>query len=201
MEWYSITVCPIPGLSVAGGFKLIVEDRAGLGVDNLQKQTDALIGKLQSQPGLTSVSTVFRSNVPQLFLDIDRKKVASLRVSFDDLNKTLGIYLGSLYVNSFNEFGRYWQVNLQGEGQFRSQIDDIHLLYVRNNQGLMVPLGTLVNAPRSAARSSSSVTTSTLPRPLLGPCCREPVPARPLPIWTPWPTRRCRARWAPSGPS
>ncbi len=134
---------PIPGLSVAGGFKLIVEDRAGLGVDNLQQQTDDLIGKLKGQAGLTSVSTPFRSNAPQLFLDIDRKKVASLGVSFDDLNKTLGIYLGSLYVNSFNEFGQYWQVNLQAEGQFRSRIDDINLLYVRNNQGLMVPLGTL----------------------------------------------------------
>src|SRR5207302_303396 len=111
---------PVPGLSVAGGFKLIVEDRAGLGVDYLQKETDGLIGKLKGQSGLTSVATVFRSNVPQLFLDIDRKKVASLGVSFDDLNKTLSIYLGSLYVSNFNEFGRYWQVNLQSEGQFRS---------------------------------------------------------------------------------
>jgi len=80
-------------------------------VDNLQKQTDTLIGKLRGQQGLTSVSTSFRSNTPQLFLDIDRKKVASLGVSFDDLNKALGIYLGSLYVTSFNEFGLYWQVN------------------------------------------------------------------------------------------
>ena len=135
---------PIPGLSVAGGFKLIVEDRAGLGVDNLQKQTDALIGKLRQDRGLTSVSTVFRSNVPELFLDIDRKKVASLGVSFDDLNKTLEIYLGSLYVSNFNEFGRDWQVNLQAEGKFRSRTDNLNLLYVRNNQGLMVPLGTLV---------------------------------------------------------
>jgi multidrug efflux pump len=137
---------PIPGMSVAGGFKFMVEDRAGLGVDYLQKESDALIGKLKGQPGLNSVSTVFRANVPQLFLDIDRKKVASLGVSFDDLNKTLGIYLGSLYVSNFNEFGRYWQVNLQSEGQFRSRLDDLKLLYVRNNQGLMVPLGTLATA-------------------------------------------------------
>ena len=96
------------------------------------------------QHGLTSVSTVFRSDIPQLFLDIDRKKVVSLGVSFDDLNTTLGIYLGSLYVNRFDEFGRDWQVTLQAEGKFRSRIDDLNLLYVRNNQGLMVPLGTLV---------------------------------------------------------
>jgi multidrug efflux pump len=136
---------PVPGLSVAGGFKLMVEDRAGLGVDNLQKQTDALIAKLQKEPGLTSVSTVFRANVPELFLDIDRKKVASLGVSFDELNKTLSIYLGSLYTTNFNEFGRYWQVNLQADGDFRSRLADLNLLYVRNNQGLMVPLGTLVS--------------------------------------------------------
>src|SRR5207237_8088043 len=105
---------------------------------------DALIGKLKGQTGLTSVSTVFRSNVPQLFLDIDRKKVASLGVSFDDLNKTLSVYLGSLYVSNFNEFGRYWQVNLQSEGKFRSRLGNLHLLQVRNKQGLMVPLSTLV---------------------------------------------------------
>jgi multidrug efflux pump len=137
---------PIPGMSVAGGFKFMVQDRAGLGVDYLQKESDALIGKLKGRPGLNSVSTVFRSNVPQLFLDIDRKKVASLGVSFDDLNKSLSIYLGSLYVSNFNEFGRYWQVNLQSEGQFRSRLDDLKLLYVRNNQGLMVPLATLATA-------------------------------------------------------
>jgi multidrug efflux pump len=136
---------PVPGLSVAGGFKLMVEDRAGLGIGNLQKQADALIGKLQKQPGLTSVSTVFRANTPQLWLDIDRKKVASLGVSFDDLNKTLSVYLGSLYVTNFNEFGRYWQVNLQAEGQFRSRLADLNLLYIRNKQGLMVPLGTLAH--------------------------------------------------------
>jgi multidrug efflux pump subunit AcrB len=136
---------PIPGLSVAGGFKLIVEDRGGLGVDYLQKHTDDLIAKLKRDKSLASVSTVFRSNVPQLYLDIDRKKVASLGVSFDDLNKTLSIYLGSLYVSNFNEFGRYWQVNLQSGGEFRSRLDDIKLLQIRNNQGLMVPLGTLAS--------------------------------------------------------
>jgi multidrug efflux pump len=135
---------PIPGLSVAGGFKLIVEDRAGLGVDNLQQQTDAVIAKLQKQRGLTSVATVFRSNTPQLFLDIDRTKVASLGVPYDEVTKTLNIYLGSLYVTSYDQYGRYWQVTLQAEGKFRSLVEDINLLYVRNNQGLMVPLGTLV---------------------------------------------------------
>ena len=95
---------PIPGLGTAGGFKFIVEDRGDLGVVALQKQTDGLIEKLQKGPGLSRVTTQFRSKTPQLFLDIDRDKVASLGVSFDDVNQTLDIFLGSSYVNSFNEF-------------------------------------------------------------------------------------------------
>jgi multidrug efflux pump len=135
---------PVPGVSVAGGVKLIVEDRGGMGIASLQQQTDTLVRKLQKQRGLTAVTTSFRSNTPQLFMDIDRTKVASLNVSFDDANKTLGIYLGSLYVNSFNQFGRHWQVTLQAEGQFRSHVSDVNLLQVRNLNGQMVPMGTLV---------------------------------------------------------
>ena len=99
----------------------------------------------RQDPTLVGVSTQFRSNTPQLYMDIDRTKVASLGVSLNDVNQTLQIYLGSLYVNSFNDFGRHWQVNVQAEGKFRNRVDDINLLKVRNNQGQMVPLGTLVN--------------------------------------------------------
>jgi multidrug efflux pump len=99
----------------------------------------------QADLGLTGVSTQFRSNTPQLYMDIDRAKVAALGVSFDDVIQTLQIYLGSLYVNSFNEFGRHWQVTVQAAGSFRDQVEDINLLQVRNKSGQMVPLGTLVN--------------------------------------------------------
>jgi multidrug efflux pump len=136
---------PIPGLSVAGGFKFMVEDRGGLGLGVLEQQTDALIRKLQKRRELVGVSTQFRSTTPQLFMDIDRAKVASLGVTIEDANQTLEIYLGSLYVTNMNAFGRHWQVNIQAEGQFRNRVDDLNLLKVRNNQGQMVPLGTLVN--------------------------------------------------------
>ena len=136
---------PVPGLSVAGGFKLMVEDRGGLGIENLQQQTNALIAKLQKESGLAGVSTPFRSNVPQLFMDIDRSKVASLGVSFDELNQTLAIYVGSLYVTSFNQFGRLWQVTLQADQTFRSRLESLNLIHVRNNRGQMAPLSTLVN--------------------------------------------------------
>jgi multidrug efflux pump len=135
----------IPGLSVAGGFKLMVEDRAGLGLDALQRQTDQLVHKLQARPGLVGVSTQFRSNTPQLYADIDRTKAYSLGVSQQDVTQTLGTYLGSLYVTNFNEFGRYWQVTLQADAKYRSRVDDIKLLQVRNKWGQMVLLSTLVN--------------------------------------------------------
>jgi multidrug efflux pump len=111
----------------------------------LQKQTNELVRKLQQQPSLMGVSTQFRSNAPQLFMDIDREKVESLGMSVNDVNQTLAMYMGSLYVNSFNAFGRHWQVTIQAEGNYRSQLDGLNLLTVRNKQGQMVPLNTLFN--------------------------------------------------------
>src|SRR5205807_7034467 len=110
----------------------------------LQQQTDELVSKLKASPSLTGASTQFRSNTPQIFADIDRTKVASLGVSLLDVNQTMGINLGSLYVTSYNEFGRYWQVTVQAEDKYRARIEDIHLLQVRNNGGQMVLLGTMV---------------------------------------------------------
>jgi len=136
---------PIPGLSVAGGFKVMVQDRGGIGLLTLQAETDKLIQKMKTADlGLAGVATQFRSNIPQLFMNIDRSKVASLGVSLDDVNQALEIFLGSHYVNSFNDFGRHWQVTLQADKQFRSFEDEIKLLQVRNNAGQMVPLATLV---------------------------------------------------------
>jgi multidrug efflux pump len=136
---------PVPGLGVAGGFKAMIEDRGGLGLPALQRQVQGLIDRLRKVPGLTGVTTQFRSNMPQLFLDVDRTKCAALGVPLNDVNQTLDMYLGSLSINRFNEFGRTWQVNVQAEGEFRNEVSDINLFQVRNNQGRMVPLGTLVN--------------------------------------------------------
>jgi multidrug efflux pump len=136
---------PIPGLSVAGGFKLMVEDRAGLGPENLQRQTDRLIREMQDTPGLVGVLTQYRANTPELFMDIDRVKTQSLGVSVNDVDQTLEVFLGSQYVNSFNLYGRYWQVTTQADGAYRRREKDVNLLQIRNSRGEMVPLGTLVN--------------------------------------------------------
>jgi multidrug efflux pump len=147
----------VPGLGVAGGFKVMVEDRGGLGLGPLQQQTDSLVAKMQQDPALVGVLTQFRSRTPQLYLDVDRTKVQALGVNLNDVNQTMQIYLGSMYVNSFNAFGRHWQVNLQAEGQYRTRTEDVGLLQVRNEWGEMVPLGTLVtlrsvNGPVSVTR-------------------------------------------------
>ena len=137
---------PIPGLGVAGGFKIMVEDRGGRGLADLQSQTDRPDPETAGrQPGLADVATGFRSNAPQIYLDIDRTKAVALGVPFEDVNQTLSMFLGSLYVNSFNQFGRHWQVTVQAEGEYRNRIEDINLFQVRNKWGEMVPLGTLVN--------------------------------------------------------
>jgi multidrug efflux pump len=135
---------PIPGLGSAGGFKIVVEDRGGMGLEKLQEQTEALVRKLKSYPPLASAATQFRSNTPQLWLDIDRTKAAAMGVGFNDVNQTLSMFLGSLYVNSYNQFGRHWQVTVQADGSFRNRDSAIGLFQVRNNRGQMIPLGSLV---------------------------------------------------------
>ncbi len=135
---------PVPGIGIASGFKLMVEDRGSLGLNSLQEQTDRLIEKISAQPGFIMVATQFRAHTPMLYMDIDRSKVNSLGVSEQDVNQALQVYLGSLYVNNFNLFGRYWQVNIQAEGSFRNQVPDIAQIKVRNKSGGMVPLSTLV---------------------------------------------------------
>jgi multidrug efflux pump len=107
--------------------------------------TEAEPSARQKAKILLGVATQFRANTPQLFMDIDRTKVESLGVTIFELNQTLQMYLGSLYVNSFNILGRYWQVIIQAEGDYRARVDTLNLLAVRNKWGDMVPLSTLVN--------------------------------------------------------
>ncbi len=148
---------PIPGLGVAGGFKIMVEDRGGRGLADLQTETDSLTRKLRALPGLADVQTGFRSNAPSIYLDIDRTKSVALGVPFEDVNQTLSMFLGSLYVNSFNQFGRHWQVTIQAEGKYRDRIEELNLFQVRNKWGQMVPLGTLVNVNQKKSDSGGPI--------------------------------------------
>jgi multidrug efflux pump len=134
----------IQGLGSTGGFKMQVQDRASLGEEQLFQATEALIAKANQQPQLRGVFSTFRMNVPQVWVDIDRERARRQDVPLPDLFATLGVYLGSAYVNDFNRFGRTYQVVAQADAPFRSHVEDIGNLRVRNASGEMVPLGALV---------------------------------------------------------
>ncbi|HEX4130868.1 MAG TPA: efflux RND transporter permease subunit [Pirellulales bacterium] len=136
---------PIEGLGTTGGLKLVIEDRGNLGLATLQKVSDELVREGNDSPELDGLFNSSRAYTPWLYLDIDRTKCMALGVSISDLFTTLQVYLGSFYVNNFNEFGRSWQVNVMADRRFRERVDEILLLKVRNNHGDMVPLGTILH--------------------------------------------------------
>jgi len=136
---------PVDGLGNTGGFKLQVQDRADAGPEALQAATEGVIRASTAQPGLVGLFSTFRAAQPQLYLDVDRSKAKALGVSLDDVFSTLQIYLGSAYANDFTRFGRNWQVNLQADAAYRVDPEDVGRLQVRNRDGRMVPLSTLVN--------------------------------------------------------
>ncbi len=140
---------PVNGLGQVGGFKLMLEDRAGLGEETLNEATQALIGKAYQTPELAGVFTSYRINVPQLEVVVDREKVKQEGISLTDLFQTMQVYLGSVYANDFNRFGRTYQVKVQADAQYRATADNIAQLKVRNAQGAMVPLGSVVQVRES----------------------------------------------------
>ena len=123
---------------------MMVEDRASLGINELDKATQELIRTASTQSGLVGLATTFSARSPQLYLEIDRTKAESLGVSLNDVFGTLQGYLGSSFVNLFNKFNQVFQVYIQAESAFRLQPEDIKNLYVRNNKGEVVPLGTMI---------------------------------------------------------
>ena len=137
---------PVQGLGTIGGFKLQIEDRANLGADELYKQLQNVIAKASKRPELAGVFSGFQVNVPQIDLDVDREKAKAAGVPLQNIYDTLQMYLGSLYVNDFNRFGRTYQVNAQAEPGFRLDAADIGRLKTRNERGDMIPLASFVTA-------------------------------------------------------
>ncbi len=135
---------PIHGLGNAGGFKLQTEQRGYVDLNGLQAQTDLLVAKANADPRFAGVFSIYRAATPQLFVDIDRTKVQSLQTPIQDVFTTLQVDMGSLYVNQFVKFGRTWQVNVQAAPRFRADTTALKEFQVRNSQGEMVPLGTVL---------------------------------------------------------
>ena len=135
---------PVNGMGVVGGFKMEVQDRTGAGLGALQNAAYGVMMAANQQPGLQGVYTSFSARTPQLYLDVDRVKAKTMGVPLSDIFDTLQIYLGSLYINDLNLFGRTYHVTAQADAPFRRLPGDITLLKTRNNVGQMVPLGTVV---------------------------------------------------------
>jgi multidrug efflux pump len=141
---------PVAGLGTIGGFRLQIEDRGNLGYEELYRVTQEVIMKAWAAPELTGNFSSFQVNVPQLEVDLDRTKAKSQGVQVDDIFTTLQAYLGSVYVNDFNQFGRTYQVNVQADESFRQEPEHISQLKVRNQNGDMIPLGSFLNVNHGA---------------------------------------------------
>jgi len=147
-----VAVFPPPavqGLGTVGGFKLQLEDRAGLGESGLYSATQALLGKAYQTPELAGLFSSFQVNVPQLYADVDREKAKREGISLTDLFQTMQIYLGSVYANDFNRFGRTYQVIVQADAPYRATAENISQLKVKNAGGDMVPLGSVISVKES----------------------------------------------------
>jgi multidrug efflux pump len=141
---------PVQGLGTIGGFKLEIEDRNGLGYKALDKATKAFLAKASRTPALAGLFSSYQIDVPQLYADLDRTKAHQLGVSVTDVFDTLQIYLGSLYVNDFNRFGRTYSVRVQADAPYRARADDIGRLEVRSKSGEMIPLSALMKVKPTA---------------------------------------------------
>jgi hydrophobic/amphiphilic exporter-1 (mainly G- bacteria), HAE1 family len=148
-QFFVIEPPAVRGLGRGGGFKMMVEDRSGLGLQTLEQKTWELIGAANQTAGLQRVFSTFSVSTPQYDLDIDRTRAEMLGVPLESVFSTLAIYLGSAYVNDFNRFGRVYRVVAQVDAPFRRSPDDIMRLRVRNASGAMVPLGSFVQVHRT----------------------------------------------------
>jgi len=140
---------PVQGLGTIGGFKLELEDRAGLGEAELFQASQTLLGRAYQTPGLSALFSTYQINVPQLYADVDRTKVKQEGISLTDLFQTMQIYLGSEYVNDFNRFGRTYQVIVQADAPFRATAENVAQLKVPNARGEMIPLGSVLRVQES----------------------------------------------------
>jgi multidrug efflux pump len=135
---------PVQGLGTIGGFKMQIEDRGNSGPEELYRQTQNILAKARQRPELTGLFSGFQANVPQIQVDVDREKLKAAGVNLQDLNDTMQVYLGTLYVNDFNRFGRTYQVNAQAESDFRLSAEDIGRLKTRNQRGDMIPINSFI---------------------------------------------------------
>ncbi len=147
---FSFSPPAIPGVGTSGGFQFVLEDRAGRDVQFLAGNLDKFLAAARKRPEIGSVSTSFMPSVPQKFLDVNQEKVLKQGVAISDVYQTIQAFMGGLFINYFNDFGRTWQVYVEAEAPYRSNMENLGQFYVRNSAGQRVPLSALTNfEPRS----------------------------------------------------
>jgi HAE1 family hydrophobic/amphiphilic exporter-1 len=134
----------IPGVGTSGGFTFVLEDRAGKDVQFLSDNLNKFVAAAYKRPEIAGMVSTFLPSVPQQFVNVDRDKVLKQGVPLNDVYRTIQAFMGGLFVNYFNRFGRQWQVYVEAEGDYRTSLDNLSQFYVRNNAGEMVPLTALV---------------------------------------------------------
>jgi multidrug efflux pump len=154
-----VAVFPPPavsGMGSVGGFKLQIQDKTNLGYEALDNVVKEVTGKAYGNPALAGIFSGYNVNVPQLYADLDRTKARQLGLSVDDIFSTMQIYLGSIYVNDFNQFGRTYQVIAQADKPYRAEQEDVLRLQVRNTDGQMIPLGAVMDVERTFGPDTAS---------------------------------------------
>jgi len=133
----------IPGVGTSGGFTFILEDRAGKDIPFLASNLNTFLTAVRKRPEIASVQTTFLGSVPQQFIDVDRDKVIKQGIAINDVYRTVQAFMGGLFINYFNRFGRQWQVYIEAEGDYRTNAENVGQFYVKNNKGASVPLSAL----------------------------------------------------------
>jgi HAE1 family hydrophobic/amphiphilic exporter-1 len=139
----------IPGLGTGSGFTMMLQDRRGSSPEYLAEQTASFAAAAQQRPEIASIGSLYRASVPQVSVDIDSAQALKMGVKLSDINTSIGAFLGGAYVNDFNRFGRLYKVFVQAEPEYRAREDGIRMFHVRNADGDMVPLATLVTTDRT----------------------------------------------------
>jgi HAE1 family hydrophobic/amphiphilic exporter-1 len=142
---FSFSPPAIPGVGTSGGFTFILEDRAGMDLEFLSSNLQTFLTEARKRPELAGLSTTSLASVPQLYADVDREKALKQGVPVRDVYQTLQAFMGGLFINYFNRFGRQWQVYIEAEGDYRTRAENAGQFYVRNNRGEMAPLSSLIS--------------------------------------------------------
>src|SRR5580658_2612940 len=142
---FSFSPPAIPGVGTSGGFQFVLEDRVGKDIPFLADNLNKFLAAARKRPEIGLVSTTFLPSVPQRFIQVDREKALKQGVALTDVYQTIQAYMGGLFINYFNDFGRTWQVYVESEAPYRSDTDNLGQFYVRNSQGAAVPLTALAN--------------------------------------------------------